>query len=60
VLRHSVRCVRLTSQSLDSEETARRFLDDLGAIAEACIGHAGPFICAVHSNRIERLRLDQR
>jgi hypothetical protein len=58
VLRHSVRCFCLTSQSLSSGEMARRFLDNLDAITKACEGEPGPFIFAVHSQRIERLRLD--
>jgi hypothetical protein len=58
VLRHSVQCFCLTSQSLSSDEMARRFLDNLDAIAQACADHAGSFIYAVHRNRIERLRLD--
>lgn len=58
VLRHSVQCFCLTSQSLSSDEMARRFLDNLDAIAQACADDPGPFIYAVHSNRIERLRLD--
>jgi hypothetical protein len=57
VLRHSVQCFCLTSQSLSSDEMARRFLDNLDAIAKAC-EEPGPFIFAVHSQRIERLRLD--
>lgn len=58
VLRHAVQCFCLTSQSLSSDEMARRFLDNLAAIAQACADDVGPFIYAVHSNRIERLRLD--
>jgi len=58
VLRHSVQCFCLTSQSLSSDEMARRFLDNLDAIAQVCADDQGPFIYAVHSNRIERLRLD--
>jgi hypothetical protein len=58
VLRHSVQCFCLTSQSLASSEMAQRFLDNLGAIASACGHDPGPFIYAVHSNRIERIRLD--
>jgi hypothetical protein len=57
-LRHSVQCFCLTSQSLSSVETARRFLDNLDAITKACEEEPGPFIFAVHSQRIERLRLD--
>ena len=58
VLRHSVQCFCLTSQSLASDEMARRFLDNLDAITKACADEPGPFIFAVHSQRIERLRLD--
>ena len=58
VLRHSVQCFCLTSQSLSSEEMARRFLDNLDAITQVCADDQGPFIYAVHSNRIERLQLD--
>lgn len=57
VLRHSARCFCLTSQSLSSDEMARRFLDNLDAIAQTCADDPGPFIYAVHSNRIERLRM---
>ena len=58
VLRHSVQCFCLTSQSLSSDEMARRFLDNLDAIAQVCADDQGAFIDAVHSNRIERLQLD--
>jgi hypothetical protein len=58
VLRHSVQCFCLTSQSLSSDEMARRFLYNLDAITKACEDEPGPFIFAVHSHRIERLRLD--
>ena len=58
VLRHSVQCFCLTSQTLSSDEMARRFLDNLDSITQVCQEDSGPFIYAVHSNRIERLRLD--
>jgi PIN like domain len=58
VFRHAVRCFCLTSQSLSSGEMAQRFLDNLAAITQACVDEPGPFIFAVHSQRIERLRLD--
>jgi hypothetical protein len=58
VLRRSVQCFCLPSQSLSADQMARRFLDNLDAIAQACADDRGPFIYAVHSNRIERLRLD--
>jgi hypothetical protein len=35
---------------------ARRFLDHLPAIVDAC-AEPGPFIYAVQSNRLDRLRL---
>ncbi len=58
VLRHSVRCFCLTSQSLSADEMARRILDNLEAIATAC-ADPGPFIYAVHSQRIERLSISE-
>ncbi|MEO6125903.1 MAG: hypothetical protein ABIR32_19560 [Ilumatobacteraceae bacterium] len=60
VLRHSVQCFCLTSQSLSSDEMGRRFLDNLDAMAQACANDSGPFIFAVHSNRIERLQLSEQ
>ena len=53
---HRVRCFCLSSQSLSGEEMAARFLDNLTRIATAC-SQPGPFIYAVHKNRIERLAL---
>jgi len=53
---HSVRCFCLSSQSLDGEEMAARFLRNLPRITSAC-RRPGPFIYAVHKNRIERLRI---
>jgi PIN like domain len=58
VLRHSVRCFCLTSQQLPAEEMAQRFLDNLEGITAAC-AERGPFVYAVHSQRIERLHLDE-
>jgi len=58
VLRHSVRCFCLTSQSLPADEMVRRFVDQIETIADACRSDPGPFIYAVHAQRIERLRLD--
>ena len=57
VLRRSIQCFCLTSQSFSAEAMAARFLDNLDAIAAACGEDAGPFIYAVHANRIERLPL---
>lgn len=47
----SVRCFCLTRQGLAASETVARFLDNLGAITEAC-GSPGPFIFAVEKTRI--------
>ena len=51
-----VRCFCLSSQRLTGEEMARRYLRNLDAITRAC-QEDGPFIYAVHHNRIERLAL---
>lgn len=51
-----VRCFCLSSQRLSGEEMARRYLRNLDAITRAC-EEEGPFIYAVHHNRIERLTL---
>jgi hypothetical protein len=53
---HAVRCFCLSSQSLTGDVMAARFLDRLAAITEAC-AEPGPFVYAVHANRIERLNL---
>ena len=51
-----VRCFCLASQRLTGEEMARRYLRNLDVITRAC-KEEGPFIYAVHHNRIERLPL---
>ena len=51
-----VRCFCLSSQRLTGEAMARRYLRNLDAIFRAC-QEDGPFIFAVHHNRIERLTL---
>ena len=51
-----VRCFCLSSQGLTGEEMARRYLRNLDAITRAC-QEDGPFLYAVHHNRIERLTL---
>ena len=51
-----VRCFCMASQRLTGEEMARRYLRNLDAIAQAC-SDIGPFVYAVHHNRIERLAL---
>ena len=57
VIDSQVKCFCLTSQSLRAEDMASRFLDNLAAITEQC-QDPGPCIFAVHTNRIERLRVD--
>ncbi len=49
-----VRCFCLSSQALTGEAMAARFIDNLDAISAACASQ-GPFIYAVHRNRIERM-----
>lgn len=49
----SVRCFCLSRQGLDAAEMARRFIDNLPAIAAAC-RQPGPFIYAVQQSRIDR------
>ncbi len=52
VQKFSVRCFCLTRQGLNANEMARRFLDNLGAITQACQS-PGPFIYAVQKSRID-------
>ncbi len=53
---YSVRCFCLSSQQLHADDMAARYLDNLDVITRAC-QEPGPFIYAVHKNRIERLPL---
>ncbi|MDE0116598.1 MAG: hypothetical protein OXT07_08270 [bacterium] len=53
---YSVRCFCLSSQQLNADDMAARYLDNLDVITRAC-QEPGPFIYAVHKNRIERLPL---
>lgn len=53
---HDVRCFCLSSQSLTGDAMATRFLNNLTRIAAAC-ERPGPYIYAVHKNRIEELTL---
>lgn len=57
VIRHRVRCFCLSSQNLTGDEMADRFLHQIDAMARVCSQDAGPFIYAVHQNRIERLAI---
>ena len=52
----AVRCFCLASQQLPASEMADRFLNNLDAITHAC-QEEGPFIYAIHKNRIERFSL---
>lgn len=56
---HQVRCFCLSSQSLDGEEMASRFLRNLTRITSAC-QESGPFIYAVHKDRIETLPIGDK
>lgn len=56
VRRHRVKAFCLSSQNLAADLMADRFLDNLEAITDACV-EAGPFIYAVHTNRIEPLAM---
>lgn len=51
-----MRCFCLSNQNLGANAMAARFLDNLDAIEVACSTDE-PFIYAVHTNRIERLRI---
>jgi len=50
------RCFCVTNMNLPSSEMANRYLANLEAIARACL-EPGPFMYAVHANRIERLAM---
>jgi hypothetical protein len=53
---HGVRCFCITNMNLDGPAMAQRYLANLDAITAACRG-PGPFMFAVHANRIERLAM---
>lgn len=56
IVRHNVKCFCLARRDLSAADMADRFLRNLDAIANAC-AEPGPFIYAVHQNRIEHLLL---
>lgn len=56
VREHRVRCFCLSNRSLTGEEMAEWFLVNIDRIARSC-REAGPFIYAVHKNRIDRLEI---
>jgi hypothetical protein len=53
---HRVRCFCLSNRNLSGADMAARFLDHLVSITAAC-SRPGPFVYAVHKNRIDRLDL---
>lgn len=56
VKRHRVQCFCLTRQNLSGPDMAARFIVNLRSITRAC-AEPGPFIYAVHKDRIERLAI---
>jgi hypothetical protein len=56
VKEHLVRCFCLTRKDLTGAHMAERFVNNLAAITTAC-GAPGPFIYAVHAQRIQRITL---
>lgn len=56
---YGVRCFGLTGKNLRAHELAKRFLQNLPAITRACT-KPGPFVYAVHSDRIEQLALSEK
>jgi PIN domain-containing protein len=54
IRRHRVQAFCLTSGNLRAAEQARRFIDNAERIDAAC-AEAGPFVYAVHANRIVRI-----
>jgi len=51
---NGARCFCITNMNLPSAAMAERYLHNLAVITEAC-AQPGPFMYAVHANRIERL-----
>jgi len=56
ITEHSVRCFCLARGDLTSAEAAGRYLRNLQRILIACT-HDGPYVYAVHSDKIVRLAL---
>ncbi len=57
VTEFAVRCFCITRQDLTAAQMAKRYIEHLPAITDAC-REPGPFIYAVHQHRIERLALE--
>lgn len=51
---NGARCFCITNMNLPSAAMTKRYLTNLAAIADSC-GQPGPFMYAVHANRIQRL-----
>jgi hypothetical protein len=56
VVEHQARCFVITRGDLTSADYAERFITNQQTIFALC-ATPGPFICAVHRDRLERLRL---
>lgn len=56
IVGHVVRCFCLSRQDLAAELMANRFLTNPSRIESACVD-TGPFMYAVHENRIEQLNI---
>ncbi|MGH8907898.1 MAG: hypothetical protein ACRD0K_15610 [Egibacteraceae bacterium] len=57
--KYHVRCFCLTRQDLIAADMTKRFLGNLPAVTAAC-SKPGPFLYAVHANRLVRLLLEPR
>lgn len=55
---HSVRAFCLSGGNLRADEMAARYILSLAAMARACVESPGPFLYAVHANRITKLSLN--
>lgn len=54
---YGARCFCMANGNLRSADMATRYLENLGAITEASAS-PGPYLFAVHADRIERLSID--
>ena len=54
LIEHKVRCFYLARQDLAASEMAARFLDNLPAIARACV-RPGPFMIAIYPSEIRKM-----
>jgi hypothetical protein len=57
LVQHRVRAFCLVRANLSAVDMAERFITNLDAIAAACT-EAGPFVYAVHADRIVRLAIE--